>query len=878
MLKPLKKAIRPVTHAGDAAVAQLLIDLRTFVDDLSLTEEVVSALMPHGRPHEFESQLWDYKEQLPTLPPKPTDEDRKAHKVALGEIIKDVAAFHNAYGGYIVFGVKDKGKARLVGCKGEFDCGDFNKRLESYTGANIECLFRAAPVSADQLSPRIGLLLVPRRPIGATPVRFIKKGPEKLSGGRCFAEDTYVRVRDECRPATATSEDWRFLHSDRWPVEASQRRPPPKVKASLPARDPELVKFVGREDTLAKLRAWLSDPRSPIRLVTGIGGLGKTTIAFHFAEEIVDSGAGDIEWVIWLTAKQKTYSALRGQLVPTGRVDFNNLAGLYGAILKALSHELAPDEEEPTLDELADRIVDALNNYTCLIIVDDIDSLLPDEQKETVAALQGIALRTVGREIPPSRVLMTSRIDHGMPPTGVLKISGLLSGDFAECVVNLCSSFEIKNFSNKWLDPLFRVTSGSPLFVASILRLVHLGESLPTVVETWRGQEGEDVRKFAFEREILRLDGPQSRLLYAVLLLGETSIIDLANVLEVTAKVVRDRVSELQAYHLISTATKEAGDAVIFAPNDLSIVSATFRSHLGSQAKSIELACARAHELSNSADRSIGAGIRRTVEAWKIGRAEEALIIAKELRKRFSKNGDVANLLGVAFTRISPPQFREADREFDDARRLGCSRPELIGDAIRTKIELQDWHGLLDMTATLASNEGARDVAIHGYLRGCDELIANAHGRGDLARVAELAIGAVEKISQKFSRARREFSELRGQRFQFARAYVDALNRLHPRAGDRLSVFEGIWRLAEADVVLDDLVRIGLSALEAWWGDVERRPVIDLAACRILARQLSRLERVEGQLAAYGRSDLPVTREVSHARFDLAHRGAKLSG
>lgn len=873
------KAIRTISPAVDPATSQLLINLRTLVDVLALNDEVVSALLPSGRPYDFESQLWDYKEKFPTLPDKPTEVDRKQHKAELGDIIKDVVAFHNAFGGYIVFEVKDKGKERVPGCSGEFDCGDFNKRLEGYTGVSIECLFRITPASSHDGSPHIGLLLVPRRPTGASPVRFRKKGPEKLNGNRCFSDETYIRIRDECRPATATSEDWLFLHSDRSPPEAQQWRNRRPVSASLPARDPDLVEFVGREDTLALLRAWLSDPRSPVRLVTGIGGLGKTTIAYRFAEEVVESGASGVEWVIWLTAKRKTYSALRGQLVQTGRVDFNNLAELYGAILKALSHELGPGEDEPTLCELADRVVDALYNYTCLIIVDDIDSLSPDEQKETVAALNGIALRTVGREIPASRILMTSRIDLGMPPTAVLKISGLKREDFDKYVANLCSTYSIRKIVDKSLDTLFLATSGSPLFTASIVRLVSLGDNLDAAIEEWKGQEGEEVRKFAFEREIHRLDGPQGRLLYAVLLLEETSLNDLANVLEVTPKVVRDRISELQAYHLISTATKEGGDAVIFAPSDLSVVTEILRSHLGSQAASIEKSCARAQARSSNDNRSIGAGIRRIVGAWEARRPDEALQIAKELQNKFPKSGDVANILGQALLRLSPPQSRDADREFDTARRLGCSRPELIADAICTKIELRDWQGLLEMTAHLSSNDASRDLPLDGYLRACAELVDIAKTRGDYNRVAELAIGAVEKISLKFSRLRldrRQFDELKTQRFRFAHEYISALGHNCPRPGDKLVVFDGIWRLAETDVVLVDLVRLGLSALQAWWGDVETRPIVDQTACRILNRQLSRLERLERQLTEYGRSQSPVLTELSHSRLELAHKGARI--
>jgi len=595
---------------------------------------------------------------------------------------------------------------------------------------------------------------------------------------------------------------------------------------------------------------------------------------------VSQTGAGNIEWIIWLTAKQQTFSALRGQFVAASRVDFTNLPSLYGAILGALSHEMPPEEEEPTLNQIADRVVEALSSYSCLVIVDDIDSLSPEQQKETVAALNAIVLRTVGREIAPSRVLMTSRIDQGMPPTAVIKISGFEQNEFAIHLRNLCQTFKVQEIKSKGaVAALFEATSGSPLFTASIVRLLSLGEDLKSVVETWRGQEGEEVRKFAFEREVRRLDAVQSRLLYAVLLLGETSVHDLAAVLDVTPKVVRDRISELQAYHLISTAMRQTGDATIVPPSDLVAVTGILRGHLGSHATAVETACARAQEQSSTGSREIGAGVRKVVAAWNISGAEAGLLLAQELRRKFPKSGNVANVLAQALLRMSPPRWGDADRELEAARRLGCSRPELILDAIRTKTELQDWLGLYELTRNLMSNSPSRDVPLTAFLRACTELVNLAKIRGDYARSAELSIKAVEKIMAKTSRQRLDqafFDTLASMRFEFAREYVAALEHINPQAGDKLRVFEGVTRLADAGVILFPILKVGLAALQSWWGDVERRPVVDLTACEILSRQLNRLENIERQLASSNAAASHVT-AVSTARRDLAYRGAQLS-
>jgi hypothetical protein len=320
---------------------------------------------------------------------------------------------------------------------------------------------------------------------------------------------------------------------------------------------------------------------------------------------------------------------------------------------------------------------------------------------------------------------------------------------------------------------------------------------------------------------------------------------------------------------------------LIFAPKELVAIKEILRSHLGSNASGVEAACAKAQELSGEANRKISIGIRSVVSAWTSGRFPEAVVLARELRKNYPKSADVAQILGSALLRCSPPDYKEADRELEAARRLGCTRLELLGNIVKAKIGIGDWQGLYEITKPLSSNEAGQDVPLDAFLHSCWQLIATAKDRSDHPRAAELCIEAVEKISYKISHHRLDqgyFSKLVGSRSGFAHEYIKELNRSNPRPGDKLRVFEGVSHLADAQVVLSDLLKAGLTALETWWGDVEERPIVDQIACSILGKQLKRLDKMGEQYATYGHADDPLLTRVSGVRRDLAYRGAKLSG
>lgn len=861
-----------------AAYNGLSASLSKAVEDAVVGPEVAVLLLPLGVPHDIESQYWDYKEKLPSLRPRASEEDKAVYKAEMCDLVKDAVAFYNATGGYLVFGVKDKGRDRVVGCYEALDCGDFNKRVEGAIGHNFECIFRTVDVPNAGPTTKVGVLYVPRRPDGTKAAAFRKAAAaHPLSKAKAYqANDVYVRIRDESRPATATSADWEFLHGPRRLVGAAPSVAKRPMRVTLPARDPDLIHFIGRETYLAELRSWLGDSRSPVRLLTGIGGLGKTSIAYRFVEEVVDTRAGDIEQVLWLTAKARTFSALRGELVEAGRVDFTDTETLYTAILRYVGYEPDWGDDEPDIADRVEAIVEALSTYNCLIVIDDIDSLSADDQREVVYTLSGAAMRTVSGDKTPSRMIFTSRIDQGLAPASVIKVRGFERAEFDAYVSQVSERLGVPLPKELNFEVFYTATSGSPLFAASVLRLVRLGTDFIAALDRWRGEEGVEVRRFAFERELQQLPPAAARLLYAICLLGETTTIELSQILEISSNSITSSVASLQSFHLVITQLNSKAGSVIKAPDDVVLTQDVLERHLGSAATHVQSACAAARARAENSEKNVASRIGQIVSLWKGAHFNEALVEAEKLSKDFPGMGDVTCLNATALTRAVPPRWAEADSKFQLAQKQKCSRPELVEGWIATKINTEDWSGLLALATSTVSTRRGEDIVLRAYIRATDELIKIARLRGDRARRKELAEKAIEMIRRRTDgrAAGPDRDALFNKKLSFARTLFDDVRDSCRRPGDQITIFDTLMWLAEREIFLTEFVRAGLAGLNNWWGDVEGRPFVDDGAKSIIKKSLSRLEQLERILVRFGKEDLSV--EAQHLRFDLAHRAAKM--
>ena len=176
-------------------------------------------------------------------------------------IVRLAMAFHNTYGGLIVFGVRDR-DFQVVGTDAPFDVEAFNAVLTARTGQRIECLTRAYDFDGKHLE----VLLVPRR--AATPPVRLTQDLGKYKKGRLGARPARSAGGALGTPAAALLEPPR-AH------ERARRRGPPAgspVAAALPSHYKILPRTL---QPGGPVRAWVLFSDQPRFYLHGPGGSGK---------------------------------------------------------------------------------------------------------------------------------------------------------------------------------------------------------------------------------------------------------------------------------------------------------------------------------------------------------------------------------------------------------------------------------------------------------------------------------------------------------------------------------------------------------------------------------------------------------------------------
>lgn len=486
-----------------------------------------------------ESTLWDFKYEL------------NVDHGSLAKMIKLICSFYNSYGGYIIYGVQETIKDKEF-LPTTFDINNIKPAqiislLENYIDQTIEITFSKAKITYQGQKFDIGVIHVPQRDKKqSSPAKFIKEAKKTNKSDNCEFKtgEVYFRKLDKCTKAD-DPEHWQFLFSERNLEKENSNEINISIEHNLPDKTMICADFFGRKKTLGLLWEWLSDPFDYTKILAGDGGKGKTSIAYRFCQEFLESPPYGFERILWISAKEKQFSGIENNYFVLRPVDFYD----FNTFLTTLGENCAIELEEiesTSKQNIKRKISEALSLFPSLIVVDNVDSL---EHKEQLQLIE--TCRQLGKE--KIRFLITTRNRFSFSDDSCIEISGLEREDYNKFLQANIEKYKLHSPKKKEIDNLYSSTDGSPLLTQSILRLCRLGDNLDTAISDWKGKTGEDARHAALLREIQGLTFDAKRVILCIYYFDSCSKSELQQSCGLGKVKLDDVIIELNSLFLVNT-------------------------------------------------------------------------------------------------------------------------------------------------------------------------------------------------------------------------------------------------------------------------------------------------------------------------------------
>lgn len=431
-----------------------------------------------------EGSLWDYKKDFPFG----RSDDY------FGGIVRLICAFHNTYGGLVIFGVDDNSKA-VVGNPVQINIESINSHLAQLLTSPIECSARRY-YTGDGNS--LDILLVPKRAMGAPPVRF------SMSIGKYREGIVYVRQNHEV--LAARSIDMPFLYGPRREAPSGQDQgDPPDIIRALPASPSTVKEFVGRSAVMDRLWYWLVHDSEPRTFLFGKGGSGKSAIAFEFArtaaisaEYFRTSNNHNLDAVLFLSAKKRALDTNTGEIVPFVGSDFETAGELFRQIIVLSEWFSFDDVETMSLQALRGELKQLMDTITPLIVIDDIDTLTTLGRDPGMDALYSEALRAKRG----AKILYTLRNAPSQSLAQAIEVPGLEDQEYHDFINACCKQFRQPKPADDIIDgPLSRTSERRPLLIEALIGLRRTTASYDRALELLQQRVGDEIRSYLFDRE-----------------------------------------------------------------------------------------------------------------------------------------------------------------------------------------------------------------------------------------------------------------------------------------------------------------------------------------------------------------------------------------
>lgn len=498
--------------------------------------------------HVQETYILDYKDRVP---------DNFSDEFGAG-IVRLALAFHNSFGGIIIFGVNDRAMD-IKGVSRPFDVESFNRVLTDFAGISTECVAKLYRCPTTQ-SLDICVVLVPARGL-VKPAQLTRDlGKHKL--GTIWIRDRHQVTKAEIRHLPILFSDRKNL-----PFEGTSEYTYP-IHRSFPPSPATVKEFVNRGNILTTLWSWFILGDNPRLYLHGAGGSGKSTLAFEFARLLAEHGDGikfkggdRLDYVIYLSAKETELNTLSGE---EQIFTLRQFSSFNEQISQIVYHSgLLKDVEigTPGFEILEHFLSELFDNFSGLIVLDDIDAL---SRRGADTGEETLFIKTVQAK-KRTRILYTLRFPPAHALGSALPVPGLeRDNEFSEFIEVCCKQFEVPSPKNNAINKLFDQTSGLPLLIETIIGLRKYCGTYEEAIHQFSEQGGDEARRYLYQREYDRLStaGKSRQVLAGLMLLQEpVSFSTITSLFQFSGDLVREALSECGSIFL-STFNDEKGETL----------------------------------------------------------------------------------------------------------------------------------------------------------------------------------------------------------------------------------------------------------------------------------------------------------------------------
>lgn len=232
-------------------------------------------------------------------------------------------------------------------------------------------------------------------------------------------------------------------------------------------------KFFGRQESIDKIIETLIEGGTFIASIDGVGGIGKTALAYYFCEQKLVP-TNEFNYLIWLTAKESVFDPFsKDLLIKQVRNKFRGIEELIDTTLSIIEFE---DIIEKPLDEKKNFVEEEVfKSEKIFIVLDNLESIDDDQFFDYITR----DFNKFAKENRNLKVLTTSRKRKKIADFPV-EIEGLALDDALKMLKYLAHEFNIKDILNATDHDNIKIIEKVgciPLGIEFIIGQMSLGKS-----------------------------------------------------------------------------------------------------------------------------------------------------------------------------------------------------------------------------------------------------------------------------------------------------------------------------------------------------------------------------------------------------------------